>query len=96
MLNTMFGASILSLPYVVKISGGVLPYLILLTCVAIGNGTSMAVLGMYGVSASVKIDSVGFRSAVLSFNEIFSLRAKEVECFRPQNIWSVGEVRGGQ
>ena len=47
-LNTMFGASILCLPYIVKISGGILPYLILLTCVAIGNAISMAVLGMYG------------------------------------------------
>ncbi|XP_075247961.1 sodium-coupled neutral amino acid transporter 7-like isoform X2 [Convolutriloba macropyga] len=41
--NAMIGASIVALPYVVKISGGIFQYLLLLSCATIGNIITMVI-----------------------------------------------------
>ena len=43
--NAMIGASIVALPYVVKISGGIFQYLLLLSCATIGNIITMVIYG---------------------------------------------------
>ena len=45
LVNAMMGASIVALPYVVKISGGVIQYFILLSFAVLGNIVTMTVYG---------------------------------------------------